>query len=66
MIRVIIVAMVLAMTFALTTGSVVSQGKMKDMKTKESAPKKKEDDKDYKSAVERIPDQKFDPWRNMR
>jgi hypothetical protein len=65
MIRVIIVALALAMTFALTTGSVVSQGKMKDQK-KEAAPKKKEDDKDYKAAVERIPDQKFDPWRNMR
>jgi hypothetical protein len=65
MIRVIIVAMALAMTFAFTASPVVSQGKMKDQK-KESAPKKKEDDKDYKAAVDRIPDQKFDPWRNMR
>jgi hypothetical protein len=52
------------MTFALTAGPVVSQ-KMKDQK-KEAAPKKKEDDKDYKAAVDRIPDQKFDPWRNIR
>jgi multidrug efflux pump subunit AcrB len=64
MIRLMIVAMALAMTFALTASPVVSQ-KMKDPK-KEQAPKKKEDDKDYKAAVDRIPDQKFDPWRNMR
>jgi hypothetical protein len=64
MIRAIIVAMVLAMTFALSAGPVVSQ-KMKEQK-KESAPKKKEDDKDYKAAVDRLPDQKFDPWRNIR
>jgi hypothetical protein len=29
-------------------------------------PPKKFDDKDYKSAIERMPDQKFDPWRNIR
>jgi hypothetical protein len=23
-------------------------------------------DNQYKSAIERLPDQKFDPWRNMR
>jgi hypothetical protein len=62
--RAIIVALALAMTFAATTGPVSSQ-KMKDAKSKE-APKKKEDDKDYKAAVDRLPDQKFDPWRNMR
>ena len=28
--------------------------------------KKSAEDKDYKAAVERLPDQKFDPWRNMR
>lgn len=62
--RAIIVALVLAMTFALTaTGPVASQ-KMKDQK--KEVPKKKEDDKDYKAAVDRLPDQKYDPWRNMR
>jgi hypothetical protein len=65
MIRAILAALVLGMMmFALTTGPVVSQ-KMKDQK-KQEAPKKKEDDKDYKAAVDRLPDQKFDPWRNMR
>jgi hypothetical protein len=34
---------------------------------KQEAPKeKKYDDKDYKAAIQRLPDQKFDPWRNMR
>jgi hypothetical protein len=66
MIRAILAALVLGMMmFALATGPGVSQ-KMKDMKKEQSAPKKKEDDKDYKAAVDRLPDQKFDPWRNMR
>ena len=29
-------------------------------------PKKKPDDGQYKSAIERLPDKKFDPWANMR
>jgi hypothetical protein len=29
-------------------------------------PKKKVDDKGYKSALDRIPDQKFDPWSKVR
>jgi hypothetical protein len=29
-------------------------------------PKKKGDDKGYKSALDRIPDQKFDPWGKVR
>jgi hypothetical protein len=28
--------------------------------------KKKVDDKDYKSALDRLPDKKFDPWRETR
>jgi hypothetical protein len=28
--------------------------------------KKKADDGQYKSAIERLPDKKFDPWANMR
>jgi hypothetical protein len=44
--------------------------KMLDSKQKKSEqsgpPKKSVEDKDYKAAVERLPDQKFDPWRNMR
>ena len=39
----------------------------KEKKSEQSGPPKKSaEDKDYKSAVERLPDQKFDPWRNMR
>jgi len=29
-------------------------------------PKKKPDDGQYKAAIERLPDKKFDPWQNMR
>jgi len=35
-------------------------------KQKDNAPPKKKDDEGYKAAIERLPDQKFDPWRNMR
>ena len=42
-------------------------------KTKESesaaatrAAAKKADDRAYKSAVDNVPDQKLDPWRNLR
>jgi hypothetical protein len=29
-------------------------------------PKKKADDSQYKAALERLPEKKFDPWANMR
>lgn len=28
--------------------------------------KKKPDDSQYKAAIERMPEKKFDPWQNMR
>ena len=37
-----------------------------DAKQKDNGPPKKKEDEGYKSAIERLPDQKFDPWRNMR
>jgi hypothetical protein len=37
-----------------------------DDKKKTHEPKKQVDDSGYKAALERLPDQKFDPWRNMR
>ena len=30
------------------------------------AAKKKPDDSQYKAAIERLPEKKFDPWANMR
>jgi hypothetical protein len=30
------------------------------------AKERKANDSQYKSAIERLPDQKYDPWRNMR
>jgi hypothetical protein len=35
-------------------------------KTQDQEKKPKVDDKGYRSAIERLPDQKFDPWRNTR
>ena len=63
--RLIIAALVLA----LSASPGLAQ-KMLDSKEKKSEsagpPKKSKEDKDYNAAVERLPDQKFDPWRNMR
>ena len=38
----------------------------KEREAAEAAGKKKTDDGGYKSAIERLPDKKFDPWANMR
>ena len=38
----------------------------KEREAAEQAQKKKGDDGQYKSAIERLPDKKFDPWANMR
>ena len=38
----------------------------KNSQEKDNAPPKKKEDEGYKAAIERMPDQKFDPWRNMR
>ena len=35
-------------------------------KDADSQKKKSNDDGQYKSAIERLPDKKFDPWANMR
>ena len=34
--------------------------------TKTQEQKPKADDKDYRSAIGRLPDQKFDPWKDVR
>ena len=44
---------------------VSAQFKGMGSKGKEEA-KKPQDDGQYKSAIERLPDKKFDPWANMR
>ena len=38
----------------------------KEREAAEAASKRKADDGGYKSAIERLPDKKFDPWANMR
>jgi hypothetical protein len=37
-----------------------------DKKNEKTPEQKKAEDKAYKDAVGRIPDQKFDPWRSVR
>ena len=37
-----------------------------DRKDPNADTKKKPEDGQYKAAIERLPDKKFDPWQNMR
>ena len=68
--RMIVALLAALIAGAVLVGHTVTPGlaqKMGNQKPKEEAPKKKgNEDKDYKAAVDRLPDQKFDPWRNMR
>jgi hypothetical protein len=56
----------------LATTTTTSQAQFKGssrgggQKDEAAAPKKKVDDSQYKAALERMPDKKFDPWQNMR
>ena len=46
-----------------------SHAQLKKAPPKDQAPTtqtKKEDDSQYKAAIERLPEKKFDPWQNMR
>jgi hypothetical protein len=50
-----------------TPGAKGSGGKHRNAagaKTQEQKPKV--DDKEYRSAIDRLPDQTFDPWKNAR
>ena len=48
------------------TPSAAQKGKGHRGEARMKAPPKKADDKAYKAAIEGLPDQKLDPWRNMR
>jgi hypothetical protein len=48
------------------TPSAAQKGKKHRGEAGMKAPAKKADDKAYKAAIEGLPDQKLDPWRNMR
>ena len=64
--RMVFVAL-LAALFSLVALTVPPSSAQKMQGPKKEEPKKKtNDDKDYKSAVDRLPDQKYDPWRNFR
>lgn len=63
-------ALVVAAIVALLTVPAYSQGMMGGKRQghdqKAEGPKKKPDDKEYGSALTRIPERKYDPWKAMR
>jgi hypothetical protein len=44
----------------------MSGGKHRGAAAAKTQEKPKTDDKDYRAAIGRLPDQKFDPWHNTR
>ena len=52
--------------FVLAAAPSHAQFKKSPPKDQPAAPAKKEDDSQYKAAIERLPEKKFDPWQNMR
>ena len=62
--RLILAAIMIALLTVPGTAQFKSMGEAP--KQKDNGPPKKKDDEGYKAAIERLPDQKFDPWRNMR
>jgi hypothetical protein len=63
--RMVLAAIMIAL---LTAPSAAQKFKpiQEESKQKDNGPPKKKEDEGYKAAIERLPDQKFDPWRNMR
>jgi hypothetical protein len=52
--------------FVLTAAPSYAQLKKAPPKDAPAPPPKKEDDSQYKAAIERLPEKKFDPWQTMR
>ena len=65
-IAVIAVALLTTVLALHATPSTAQKGKGRHGGTATKAVPKKADDKNYKAAIEVLPDQKFDPWRNLR
>jgi hypothetical protein len=64
--RLILAAIMIALLTVPSSAQFKSMGADPKQKEKDNGPPKKKDDEGYKAAIERLPDQKFDPWRNMR
>jgi hypothetical protein len=64
--RLILAAIMIALLTVPSSAQFKSMGEETKQKEKDNGPPKKKDDEGYKAAIERLPDQKFDPWRNMR
>ena len=60
------VALVTAILAVQVSPSAAQKGKGRHGEAGMKAPAKKADDKDYKAAIEGLPDGKLDPWRNLR
>ena len=66
--RTILAAVMIALATApgLIVLAAPSHAQFKKAKEEAAAPPKKQDDGQYKAAIERMPEKKYDPWQNMR
>lgn len=68
--RAVVAAISIALMAAIVafhaTPSAAQKGKGHHGEARTKAPLQKVDDKAYKAAIESLPDQKLEPWRNMR
>jgi hypothetical protein len=64
--RSFIAAVIIALLTVPSYAQGMSKGQHGRPQNAEQQPKKKADDKAYKSALDRLPDKKFDPWQNVR
>lgn len=65
--RAVLAALFIALLTMPGAAQFTSIGEKKKESKESQAPKRpSSEDKDYKSAIDRLPDQKYDPWRNMR
>ena len=69
-IRAIISLIIVGLLMSAANGQFGSKDKPKEGPSEGEVKRRKADDKsrdsDYNSAINRLPDQKFDPWRDMR
>jgi hypothetical protein len=63
-----LLTIMLALHAAPSVAQLRPEDKQKQMEQEASdrAKAKKASEREYKSAIERLPDQKYDPWRNLR
>jgi len=67
-VSIVLLTIMLALSAAPSSAQLRDEDKQKraEQEASERAKARKATESNYKSAIERLPDQKYDPWRNLR